>query len=366
MLFDVVIVGSGPVGCILAERLSSQLKLKCLIIERRNNIGGNCYDVHSKSGILYHKYGPHYFRSSNIELINYLKKFTKFHNANYEVKSYVNSKLYNFPINLTTLNEFFNTDLDASNMKKLLKKKRIKFDKLDNFENYLLSKIGKDLYESFYKNYTLKQWNIHPSLLPASVAKRIPIRFDSDNRYVNEKFQIMPSKGFTEMFNNMLDSKLITIKLNTDYFKCKNLNPKYFTIYTGPIDKYFNYKYGKLGWRSLKFKFEEHKTKFKQPYVQINYPNDYKFTRKVEIKHVTKQNHNMTIISKEYPTYGNEPYYPVNTIEDKIKFKKYLKLSKSKKNVHFVGRLAEYTYINTDQAMERALNLFEKIKKNLS
>ena len=363
-MYDVVIVGAGPVGCILAEKFS-KIGLKIFVVDKRNHIAGNCYDTYSENKVLFHRYGPHYFRTNKKEILNYLKEFSDFHKAEYIVKSYVKNDFYDFPINLNTINKFFKKKFDSSEAKRFLKKLAIK-NYHKNFESFLLEKVGNEIYENFYKNYTWKQWGINPQNLPVRTAKRIPIRFDTKNTYVNEKFQVMPSNGFTDLFNNMLNSKNISLDLEKDYFKIKDkINPKLFTIYTGPIDRFFNFKYGKLGWRSLKFEFNEYNTNFKQKYLQVNYPNNYKFTRKVEVKHITNQRSDYTVISKEYPQSHGDPYYPVNSLDDKIMYKKYLKLTKKYKNIFFIGRLAEYTYINTDQAIERAMNFYDSIKFKL-
>lgn len=361
---DLLIVGAGPVGSVIAERASSQLNLKCIVCDIRNHIAGNCYDFYNKKNVLTHKYGPHYFRTNDINILNYLKNFSYFHKADYVIKSFSNNKLYQFPINLNTLNQVFNSNLKNENeAKKLLNSKIIKLKKINNFEDYLLSNVGRELYELFYKNYTIKQWGISPKLLPAGIAKRVPIRFNLDNRYLSEKYQMMPSAGFTEMFSNMTNHKNIKLLLNTDYFKIKDkIKPKLATVYTGPIDKFFNYKYGRLGWKSLNFKFDTYKAKFKQDFVQINYPNNYKFTRKVEVKHVTKQENNYTTISKDFPIKKGDPYYPINTEYDKKLYLKYLNLTKKLQDVYFVGRLAEYTYINTDEAIGKGLNFINDLK----
>ena len=363
---EVLIIGAGPVGCVMAERFSNDLKLKCTIIESRDHIAGNCYDEYNKKGVLYHKYGPHYLRFKNKKTLNYLSKFTKWIKGNYIVKSVVNKKLYSFPINLDTLEQFFNVKLKTKQQAiNFLKKKIVKNKKPKNSEELILSKLGKEIYENFYKNYTIKQWGISPKKLDKSVAGRVPIRFNRNPFYVNEKLKLMPKKGFTNLFKNMINNSKISLILNTDYFKIKNkISVKYFTIYTGTPDKFYNFKYGKLDWRSLKFVFNTYKKNYIQDYVQYNYPNDYKFTRKVEIKHVTKQKSKYTVISKEFPQKEGEPYYPIMNKKNKTIFKKYEKLmnASSKRNIYFEGRLAKYKYYNTDEVIENALDLYKKLK----
>ena len=364
---DVIIIGGGPVGCVLAERITSVLKLDCTIIEKRNHIAGNCYDELNSKGLLYHKYGPHYLRFKNKKTMNYLSKFTEWIPGEYIVKSSVDKKLYPFPINLDTLEMFFNCKFKSKkDVLKFLKKKQIKIKKPKNFEEFVISRLGKDIYEKFYKNYTLKQWNIHPKKLAKEIAGRLPIRFNRNPYYVKEKLRFMPKKGFTYMFNKMIKNKKIKVKLNTDFFKFrKKIKFNHFMIYTGEPDRYFNFKYGKLDWRSLIFKFQNFKRKNIQSCVQYNFPNDHKYTRTVEIKHVTKQRNNYTVISKEYPTNKGDPYYPISNQKNIKLFKKYenLIIKEMKKNIYFEGRLAKYKYFNTDEVIESALDLFNKLKK---
>ena len=364
---DVIIIGGGPVGCVLAERITSVLKLDCTIIEKRNHIAGNCYDELNSKGLLYHKYGPHYLRFKNKKTMNYLSKFTEWIPGEYIVKSSVDKKLYPFPINLDTLEMFFNCKFKSKkDVLKFLKKKQIKIKKPKNFEEFVISRLGKDIYEKFYKNYTLKQWNIHPKKLAKEIAGRLPIRFNRNPYYVREKLRFMPKKGFTYMFNKMIKSKKIKVKLNTDFFRFrKKIKFNHFMIYTGEPDRYFNFKYGKLDWRSLIFKFQNFKRKNIQSCVQYNFPNDHKYTRSVEIKHVTKQRNDYTVISKEYPTSKGDPYYPISNQKNIKLFKKYenLIIKEMKKNIYFEGRLAKYKYFNTDEVIESALDLFNKLKK---
>jgi UDP-galactopyranose mutase len=366
---DVLIIGAGPVGCVLAERFSSITNLKCLIVDKRNHIAGNCYDKINSKGLLYHKYGPHYLRFKNKNIYKYLSKFTQWIDGKYIVKSIVNKKQYPFPINIKTLELFFNKKFKSKkDLINFIDKKKINIKKPKNSEEFILSRLGREIYEAFYKNYTIKQWGLHPAKLPKEIVGRVPIRFNKDDRYVNEKIQVMPKKGFTSMFKNMINNKNITVSLNTDFKKIKNLvKPKLFTIYTGCPDEYFDYKFGKLDWRSLKFSFKNYKKKYLQDCVQYNFPNEKNYTRSVEIKHVTKQRSNFTVISREYPTSKGDPYYPINTKDNIDKFNKYKKLilKEEKKKVFFEGRLATYRYLNTDQVIERALLLYKKLKKIL-
>lgn len=358
--YSYLIIGSGFSGSVLAERLNSIGK-KVLVIDRRNHIGGNCYDYYDKTGVLIHKYGPHYFRTNFDEVKKYLSKFTKWRIYEYRIRTWTNKKIYTFPINRDTLNEFFNINLKTKKeAKEFLDSKREKIKNPKNAEEQVLALAGKEIYEAFFKNYTKKQWGIPPKKLDASVTARIPIRINTDDRYVNDKFQAMPKKGYTKLFENML--KGIEVKLNTNFKKIKNKINYNKLIYTGPIDKFFDYKYGKLLYRSLKFKFKTYNKEFYQNWVQINYPNDYKYTRIVEIKHATGQKIPRTTIVKEYPCSEGELYYPIPNPKSHKLYLKYREEADKLKNVYFIGRLAGYEYLNMDQVVKNALDLFNKLE----
>ena len=363
---DVIIIGAGPVGCVLANKISTELGLNCLIIEQRKHVAGNCYDEKNNKGVLYHKYGPHYLRFKSKRIFKFLSNFTEWIPGDYIVQSYVDKILYPFPINLDTLEKFFNIKFKSKNDAiNFINSKKIKIKNPKNSEDLILSKLGSEIYEKFYKNYTIKQWGIHPRKLSSSITGRVPIRLNRDPYYVNEKLKFMPKHGFTKMFETMINNKNIKLCLNTNFFKIRN-NVKFskFMIYTGTPDKFFNFKYGKLNWRSLNFKFETYKKDFIQNSVQYNFPNDYNFTRKVEIKHVTKQKTSYTVISKEYPNSKGDPYYPIINDQNLNKFNKYKKLidEAENQNIFFEGRLAQYKYFNTDEVIERALDLFNILK----
>ncbi len=363
---DLLIVGAGPVGCVIAERAAKIKKWSSLIVEKRNHIAGNCYDEINKKGLRIHKYGPHYMRFKKKRIFNYVSKFTKWIKGNYIVKSYVKGQLYPIPINLNTIEKFFNKKFQNKNQaRKFIETLKIKKKKIKNSEDYILSKLGKEIYENFYKNYTIKQWGIHPRNLNKSVVGRLPIRFNRNPYYVNQKLKVMPKKGYTNLFKNMTKDKKIEILLDTSYEKIKkNIKPNLATIYTGPPDVFFNFKYGRLDWRSLDFKFKTYKKEKVQECVQINFPNENKFTRKVEIKHVTKQKSKFSTISYEFPKSKGDPYYPINNKKNTNLFKKYKKLigKLEKENIYFEGRLASYRYLNMDEVIEAALNLFKRLK----
>lgn len=366
--YDVIIVGAGPVGCLMAERFASVLNWKVLLIDKRNHVAGNCFDTYHESGLMIHRYGPHYFRSNNKSLIEYLTQFTDWIPGNYIVKSSTKGELFPFPINLLTLGQFFKiADLDAETAQKLLEEKREKIDQPTNSEEFVLSRVGKEMYEAFYLGYTLKQWSIHPRDLAPSVCGRIPVRLNNDERYVDHEYQLTPAKGFTAMFQKMVDHSNIDLQLETDYAEVKNkIKASKVTIYTGPIDEYFDCQLGKLPWRSLEFDFVKKDVEFEQPCVQINYPNDHDYTRTVEIKHVTGQVHPQTVISYEYPKAEGDPYYPIPMEKNQQLYLEYKKLAEKETEdnyVFFCGRLAEYKYYNTDEVLELAMKTFNKIKE---
>lgn len=365
---NVLVVGAGPVGSVMSERFANELGWNVTLIDKRNHIAGNCFDNTHESGLLYHQYGPHYFRTNEKKLVDYLSKYTEWIPGNYYVTSYFNHQYYPFPINLKTLSQFFGKEnLTADEAKALLEAKREKIEFPKNSEEFVLSRVGKEMYEAFYLGYTLKQWALHPKDLLPSVCGRIPIRFNEDCRYVDHEFQLTPKEGFTAMFGKMTDHPNIEIKLNTDF---NSIQGEFdMVIYTGAIDEYFSNCYGKLPWRSLDFEFKVLDKEFVQDNVQINYSNDFDYTRSVEIKHVTRQKHPQTILSYEFPTDKGDPYYPIPNEGNQELYLKYKELADKEtleKNVYFCGRLAEYKYYNMDEVILKALATFEQIQQKFS
>lgn len=361
MKVDYLIVGAGLAGCVLAERIATQLGQKVLIVEKRNHIGGNCYDYYNEDGILVHKYGPHYFHTNNKKVFDYLSQFTKWHYVFYRIRVVVDGRLVPLPVNLDTINEIYGYRFSTEELKAFLQRIRVQRKEIKNSEDLVVSRLGYDLFNKIYRPYTLKQWGLEPKQLDASVCGRIDIRDNRDDRYFTDKYQAMPKAGYHRLFENMINHPNIFVLLQTKYEDIKDMIQYKKLIYTGPIDAFFEYKYGRLPYRSLRFEHETLDCEYYQPVVQLNYPNEYDFTRIIEIKHVTGQRCPKTTIVREYPQAEGEPYYPVPCAEARAIYEKYEKEAKKLKNVYFIGRLAEYKYLNMDQVVARALALFEKI-----
>lgn len=364
MKIDFLIVGAGFAGCTLAERIAAQLNKKVLIVERRNHIGGNTHDHYNEDGILIQKYGPHIFHTNLKEVWDYLNQFTEWNNYVHRVIARVNGKEVYLPINLDTMERLCDREFTQEELKEYFDQKRLKISEIKNAKDVVVSQVGEELYELFFKNYTKKQWGVYPDKLDPKVTKRLPVRFDRDTRYFTDMYQGIPRYGFTRMFEKMLSSKNIHILLNSDYkdiigdIKFNKL------IFTGPIDFFFDYMHGKLPYRSLHFEFKTLNMEIYQNAAVVNYPNDYEYTRITEFKHFYFQKHLKTTICYEYPKAEGAPYYPMLKPECLELYQKYRKEANKIKNVYFVGRLAEYRYMNMDQVVNEALELLEKIKND--
>ncbi|HEX8277449.1 MAG TPA: UDP-galactopyranose mutase [Segetibacter sp.] len=362
--YDYLIVGAGFAGSVLAERLASVGNKKILIIDKRNHIGGNAYDYYNEDGLLVHKYGPHIFHTNSADVFNYLSKFTGWRNYQHKVLAQVDGQLLPIPINLNTINKYYGLNLNGFEVEEFLASRAEKVYPVKTSEDVVVSKVGRELYEKFFKSYTRKQWDLDPSELDASVTARVPTRTNKDDRYFTDSFQAMPSYGYTRMFDKMLSHPNIKIMLNTDYEEVMDEVKFKKLIFTGPIDEFFNYKYGKLPYRSLRFKFETLETPQFQETGTINYPNDYGFTRITEFKHLTGQKHDKTTLVYEFPEATGDPYYPVPRPENEILYKKYAAMANQLTNTYFVGRLATYRYYNMDQVVAQALSTFKKIMQS--
>ncbi len=360
---DILIIGAGISGSVLAERYAAQGK-KVLMLEKRNHIGGNCYDYIDENGILISKYGAHLFHTNDEEVWEYVNRFSNWYKWEHKVLARVGNQLVPIPVNINTVNRIFNLNLTTKKeMKMWLDLNRIPFKNPKNGKETVLNKIGEKLYEKMFKYYTKKQWDKYPEELNAAVLDRIPVRLNKDDRYFTDKYQALPENGYTKIFEKMLSHKNIEIHLNTDYFDVRNTLPKFEKVfYTGPIDQFFDFKYSikdKLEYRSIHFEFETLNKKYFQNNSVINYPGpEVNFTRIIEYKHFGNQISDKTTIVREYSTADGEPYYPVLNEKNLRLYKLYQQEAKKHPDIHFVGRLANYKYFNMDEAFKNALNLF--------
>lgn len=360
-MFDYLIVGAGFAGSILAERLASQHDARVLVVDKRPHISGNAYDHYDDAGILVHRYGPHIFHCNSAEIFEHLSQFTEWRPYQHRVLASVDGQLVPMPINLDTVNRLYGLNLTSEEMPAWLAKVAEPRDRIETSEDAVVSKVGRDLYQKFFRGYTRKQWGLDPSELDAQVAARIPNRTNRDDRYFTDTYQAMPLHGYTRMFERMLAHPNISVMLNTDYRGIENVIPYWEMIYTGPIDAFYHYKFGALPYRSLDFRFETHDVAQYQPVGTVNYPNEYAYTRITEFRHLTGQRHDRTTIVYEYPKAEGDPYYPVPRPENQDLYQRYAALAEQEPGVHFVGRLATYKYYNMDQVVAQSLALFRKI-----
>jgi len=360
-MFDYLIVGAGFAGCVLAERLASRSGKKVLLVDKRNHIGGNAYDYYNNDGILIHKYGPHIFHTNSKEVFDYLGQYTNWRSYEHRVLASVDGQLVPIPINLNTINKLYGLNLCSSQVEDFFSSRAEKIERVKTSEDVVVSKVGRELYEKFFKGYTKKQWDLDPSELDASVTARVPTRTNKDDRYFTDTYQAMPSDGYTKMFEKMLAHPGIKVMLQTDYKEVIDSIPYKQMIYTGPIDSYFDFCYGKLPYRSLEFRFETVEAQAYQPTGTVNYPNEQSYTRITDFKYLTGQKHPKTTIVYEYPKADRDPNYPIPRPENAEIYRKYQQLAAQMENTYFVGRLATYKYYNMDQVVAQALTLFKKL-----
>ncbi|MCX7713259.1 MAG: NAD(P)-binding protein [Chthoniobacterales bacterium] len=396
--FDLLIVGAGYSGLVFAERASTQLGLRCLVVDRRRHIGGNSYDCYDEEGVLIHPYGPHYFRTNSPKIVEYLSQFTKWRPVEYKILSYTEGRFWNFPINLNTFEQLIGRPSTTEEMERWLAERRVPIECPKNSEEVILSQVGRELYEKFFEGYTLKQWRRHPRELDPSVCGRIPIRTNRDDRYLREDFQALPAAGYTKMFEAMLEAcgERVQLLLGTDFRDVLPHVRFLYLVYTGPIDEFFDCRFGRLPYRSLRFERKNftpeqlrerlpvsRKVGFWQPAMQVNYPSlEVAWTRIVEIKHATGQLCANSTIVYEFPDDfgpGKEPYYPVPAPDSSALYQRYKEIadlaerepekygklppSCGCKGISFIGRLATYRYYNMDQVVAMALREFEKFDK---
>jgi UDP-galactopyranose mutase len=360
-MFDYLIVGAGFAGSVLAERLASDANKKVLICDKRSHIGGNAFDHYNDSGILVHKYGPHIFHTNSTEVFDYLSRFTQWRPYEHRVRANVDGMSLPIPINLDTINSLYGMNLNSAGLTDFFASVAEPTGKINSSEDVVVSKIGRELYEKFFRGYTRKQWGLDPSELDACVIGRVPVRTNRDDRYFSDMYQVMPLHGYTRMFERMLDHPNIKILLNTDYREILKDIPFHEMIYTGPIDEFFDYKLGKLPYRSLEFKHETVDVEFYQDAPVVNFPNHQSYTRITEFKHLTGQAHPKTSIVFEFPRAEGDPYYPVPRKQNAELYSQYKELADATPGVHFVGRLATYKYYNMDQVTAQSLTKYAKI-----
>lgn len=358
MKYDVLVVGAGFAGSVCARELAER-NYRVLLIDKRHHVGGNAYDSYDSHGVLIHPYGPHIFHTNSERIFNYLSRFTEWRHYEHRVLAQVDGGLYPIPINRNTLNQLYNLGLqseeDAAAFYERVREPR---DPIRTSEDLVLSTVGRDLCERFFSGYTRKQWGLDLKDLSAGVAARVPARASDDDRYFTDPFQYMPARGYTAMFNNMLEHPAIDILLSCSLEELGAKPNWKHIIYTGPIDAFFNYRFGKLGYRSLLFEHQHFPdTECLQAVGTVNYPNDYAYTRITEFRHITGQAHTGTSIVREYPVAAGEPYYPIPNNENESLYKLYKRLADETPNVSFIGRLAQYRYYNMDQVVGAALSM---------
>jgi UDP-galactopyranose mutase len=365
-MFDYLIIGAGFAGSVLAERLATEDDAKVLIVEKRNHIAGNAYDFYNDDGILIHKYGPHIFHTNSERVFNYLSRFTAWRPYEHRVLTSVDGQLVPMPINADTLNKLYGLNLTCLEVDDFLSKVAEDRPEVKTSEDVVVSRVGRDLYNKFFRNYTRKQWGLDPSELDASVTARVPVRTSRDDRYFTDRFQAMPLHGYTRMFEKLLDHPNIRVMLNTDYADIKDEIRFRELIFTGPIDEYFDYCYGKLAYRSLQF---DHRTYDREQYQSaavVNFPNEHAYTRVTEFKYLTGQEHSKTSVVFEYPRSEGDPYYPIPQPQNAELYQKYKALADAMPDVHFVGRLGTYKYYNMDQVVAQAIAVWEKLSARRS
>ncbi|MDB5696356.1 MAG: UDP-galactopyranose mutase [Sphingomonas bacterium] len=365
--YDVLVVGAGFAGSVLAERLASQSGQRVLLIDRRDHVAGNAYDEQDAAGILIHRYGPHIFHTNSQDVWDYLSRFTKWRPYEHRVLASVRDRLLPIPINRTTLNGLYGLDLkDDAQAAAFLAARAEQVADIRTSEDVVVAAVGRELYETFFRGYTRKQWGLDPSELDRTVTARVPTRTNTDDRYFTDKFQAMPADGYTRMFENMLDHPLIDTELGVDFRDVASRVTVGHTIFTGPVDEYFGHRFGPLPYRCLSFRHETHDREQFQPVAVVNYPlEDTPYTRITEYKHLTGQKHRQTSVSYEFSSATGDPYYPIPNATAQALYKKYEALADAEPDVSFVGRLATYRYYNMDQVVGQALATFRRLAARL-
>ena len=360
-MFDYLVVGAGFAGATIAERLAEHAGKKVLVCDKRRHIGGNAYDHYDEAGVLVHKYGPHIFHTNSREVFENLSRFTEWRPYQHRVLAWVDGQLLPIPINLDTINRLYGTSFTSFELEQFFQSVAEPVAPIRTSEDVIVSRVGRELYEKFFRNYTRKHWGLDPSELDATVTSRVPIRTNRDDRYFTDVYQAMPLRGYTRMFERMLSHPNIKVLLNADYQEVVTAIPHREVIYTGPVDEYFGFRFGKLPYRSLEFRFETRDEPVAQAGPVINYPNENSYTRVTEFKYLTGQQHPKTTLVYEFPQAEGDPYYPVPRPENAELYKRYQALAEATPGVHFLGRLGTYKYYNMDQVVAQALTLYSKL-----
>ncbi|WAT15349.1 UDP-galactopyranose mutase [Xanthomonas fragariae] len=363
--FDYLIVGAGFAGSVLAERLAAGLGKRVLVVDRRPHIGGNAYDFHDDAGVLIHRYGPHIFHTNAQRIVDYLSNFTQWRPYEHRVLAQVGEQQVPIPINMTTLNRLYGLQLTTEEEAAAFLASRAEpVADIQTSEDVVINQVGHALYETFFRGYTRKQWGLDPSQLDKSVTSRVPTRTNDDDRYFTDTFQQMPLHGYTRMFERMLDHPNIKVMLNTGYREIRDELDYDQLVYSGPVDEYFDYCYGKLPYRSLKFEHSTLDQEHFQAVATVNYPaEDVAYTRITEYKHLTGQQHPKTSLTREYPSAEGDPYYPIPRAENAELYRRYERLAAETPKVTFLGRLGTYKYYNMDQVVGQALALYKRIEE---
>lgn len=358
---DILVVGAGFSGAVVAERLAEH-GFRVLVIDKRTHIGGNAYDKQDANGVLIHPYGPHIFHTNSERIAKYLSRFTDWRPYEHRVLAKVGEQMLPIPINIDTVNRLYGLNLTEETIQGFYDGVREPREHVKTSEDVVINAVGRDLYEKFFRGYTRKQWGLDPSELSASVAARIPVRTNHDDRYFTDTFQHMPLDGYTRMFERILDHPNIRVEVGVDFFATRaRINAKH-VVYTGPIDAYYGFCFGRLPYRSLRFEHEHlPMAGMYQQVGTVNFPNDYDYTRITEFKHLTGQTHSGTSIVREYPQAEGDPYYPVPRPENEARFKRYEALANRERDITFVGRLAQYRYYNMDQCVGAAIKASEYV-----
>jgi UDP-galactopyranose mutase len=370
--YDILIVGAGYAGSIMAERLAVERGQRVLVIDRRDHIAGNAFDYYDEHGVLVHRYGPHIFHTNSRQVFDHLSRFTQWRPYEHRVLAEVGSPLTGaaarvpIPINLDTVNRLYGLSLTEDEVEAWMAERAERVPEIRTSEDVVVSKVGRELYELFFRGYTRKQWALDPSQLDKSVTARVPTRTNRDDRYFTDAFQAMPLHGYTRMFERILAHPNITVRTGVDYREVRRTVPHRRLIWTGPVDEFFGFRFGKLPYRSLRFEHRTLERERFQPVGTVNYPaEDVPFTRISEYKHMTGQEHPFTSVTYEFPRAEGEPYYPIPRPENQALYKRYEALADATTDVWFVGRLATYRYYNMDQIVGQALATFRRINEAL-